>query len=40
MVNTFQVKLAENERKTILRDKETRNKIPLMFLDFKVLAER
>ena len=36
----FQVKRAENTIKNICRDKQTRNKVPLMFLDFKVLAER
>ena len=36
----FQVKLAENGKKNILRDNETTNKAPLMFLDVKILAER
>ena len=37
---SFQVKMPENGRKKIFREKETRNKVPLMFLDIKVLTER
>ena len=36
----FQVKMPENGRNNIFRDKQTTNKVPLMFLDVKVLAER
>ena len=36
----FQVKMAENGRKKLSRDKQTTKKGPLMFLDVKVLAER
>ena len=36
----FQVKMAENGRKNIFRDKQTTSKAPLMFLDVKVLTER
>ena len=32
--------MAEKGRKNIFGDKETTNKVPLMFLDVKVLAER
>ena len=36
----FQVKMPENGRKNIFRDKERRNKVALMFLGAKVLTER
>ena len=36
----FQVKLPENGRKKIFRDKQTRNNAALMFSDVKVLKER
>ena len=36
----FQIKMPENGRKNIFREKETTNKVPLVFLVFKVLAER
>ena len=36
----FQVKMAENGRKNIFKDKQTTHKVPLMFLDVKVLMER
>ena len=36
----FHVIMQENGRKNIFRDKQTRNKVPLMFLDLKVLTER
>ena len=35
----FQVKMAQTDRKNIFRDKETTNKIPLMFLNVNVLSE-
>ena len=35
-----QVKVPENGKKNIFRDKETTNKIPLMFLDVNVLTKR
>ena len=35
----FQVKTSENGRKNIFRDKQTKNKVPLMFLHVKVLTE-
>ena len=31
--------MEENGRKNILREKKTRNKVPLMFLNVKVLTE-
>ena len=34
------VKMQENGTKSIFRDKQTINKVPLMFLDVKVLRER
>ena len=36
----FQVKISENGRKNLFRDKQTTNKVPLMLLDVKVLPER
>ena len=36
----FKVKMPENDRKNIFRDKQTTNKVPLMFLDVRVLTER
>ena len=36
----FQVKMQKNERKNIFRDKKSTKKVPLMFLDVKVLTER
>ena len=36
----FQVKMPENGRNKIYRDKQTTNKVPLMFLDVKLLTER
>ena len=36
----FQVKMQQNCRNNKFRDKKTRNKVPLMFLDAKVLKER
>ena len=36
----LQVKMPENGRKNIFRNKEITNKVPLMFLDVKVLTER
>ena len=36
----FQVKIPENGRENIFRDKQTRNKVPLIFPDPKVLTER
>ena len=35
-----EVKMPQNGTKDIFRDKQTRNKEPLMFLDAKVLAEK
>ena len=35
----FQVKVPENGRKNIFRNKETIKKVPVMFLDVKVLTE-
>ena len=35
----FEVKMPENDRKNIFRDKQTTNKVPLMFLDVRVLTE-
>ena len=36
----FIVQIPQNGTKKIFRDKQTTNKIPLMFLDVKVLMER
>ena len=36
----LQVKMPENNRKEIFRDKQTTNKVLLMFLDVKMLTER
>ena len=36
----FQIKMRENGRKNMFREKQTTNKLPLMFLDVKVLTER
>ena len=35
----FEVKMPQNGRKNIFRDKQTKNKVPLMFLDVKVLPK-
>ena len=36
----FQVKMPENDRKNIFRDKQTTSRLPLMFLDVKVFTEK
>ena len=36
----FHVKMPENGRKNIFTDKQTRNKVPLMFLDVQAITER
>ena len=36
----FQVESPENGTKNIFRDKQTTKKVPLMFLDVKVVKER
>ena len=36
----FQVKIPENRKKTTFREKQKTNKVPLVFLDVKVLRER
>ena len=37
----FEIKMLKNgKKKNIFREKQTRNKVPLMFLSFKVLKER
>ena len=36
----FLTELTENGTKNIFREKEARNKVPLMFLDVKVIGER
>ena len=36
----FPVKMPENCKKNVFRDKKTKNKLPLMLLDVKVLTER
>ena len=36
----FEHKMPENATKNIFREKQTTNKVPLMFLDVKVLMER
>ena len=36
----FQVKMPENGRNKIFREKQATNKVPLMLLDAKVLTER
>ena len=35
----FHVKMPQNGKKNIFREEETKNKIPLMFLDAKILME-
>ena len=35
----FEHKMPENGRNNIFRDKQATNKVPLMFLDIKVLTE-
>ena len=35
----LEVKMPQNDRKKIFRDKQTTNKVPLMFLDAKVLTD-
>ena len=40
MLMDFQVKMPKNGRKNIFRDKQTTNKVPLIFFDVKVLTER
>ena len=36
----FQVKIPENGRKKIFRDKQRTKKVPLMFSDVKLLTEK
>ena len=36
----FRVKMQQNGRKNSFRDKQTRNKVPLMFLHINLLTER
>ena len=36
----FEVKMQENGKTNIFRDKKKRNKVPLKFLDVKVVVER
>ena len=36
----FQVEMKENSRKNIFTENKTTNKVPLLFLDVKVLTER
>ena len=36
----FQVKMPEIDRNKMFREKQTTNKVALMFLDLKVLTER
>ena len=36
----LQVKMPENGRKNVFSDKQTTNKLPLMFLDAKVLTQK
>ena len=36
----IQVKMQENGKKNIFRDKETRNRVPLKMLDLKVFTGR
>ena len=36
----LQVKMPQNHRKNIFKDKQTTNKVPVIFLDVKVLTER
>ena len=36
----FQVEIPENGTKSIFRDKPTRNIVPLIFLDVKLVTER
>ena len=33
-------RMPQNGKKNVLRDKQTTKKVPLMFLDLKVLTER
>ena len=40
MLDGFQVRMLENDRKNIIRDKQNTTKIPLMFLDVQVVTER
>ena len=40
MNDEFSSQMPENGRKKIFREKKTRNKVPLMFLDVKVLTEK
>ena len=35
----LKVKMPENGRKNVFKGKQTTNKVPLMFLDVKVLTE-
>ena len=35
----FQVKMRENGRKNIFKEKQTTNKVPLMFLNANVVTE-
>ena len=36
----LQVKMPENGRKNVFSDKQTTNKLPLIFLDAKVLTQK
>ena len=36
----FEVKMPQNGRKNIFRDKQTTKKVPLTFLDVQVVTER
>ena len=36
----FHFEMLQNVRKYVFRDKQTTNKVPLMFFDFIVLTER
>ena len=36
----FEVKMPQNGRKNIFRDKQTTKKVPLIFLDVQVVTER
>ena len=36
----FEVKMPQNGRKNIFRDKQTTKKVPLIFLDVQVVTQR
>ena len=36
----LQAKMPENGRRNVFRDKQTTNKVPMMFLDSNVLTQR